>query len=110
MAVYPLQSLLSARQFVSPQRVGDRLYFISDMSGRLSLYSTRVGGSVPEPLIPPDVALPNPHHLDGAVAYRVLPSLGKILLMLDRDGDENYQPVFVPIDGGLPVLVFGDRF
>jgi acetyl esterase/lipase len=110
MAVYPLQSLLSARQFVSPQRVGDRLYFISDMSGRLSLYSMRVDGSVPEPLIPPDVALPNPHHLDGAVAYRVLPSLGKILLMLDRDGDENYQPVFVPIDGGLPVPVFGDRF
>lgn len=110
MAAYPLQSLLSARQFVSPQRVGDRLYFISDMSGRLSLYSMRVGGSVPEPLIPPDVALPNPHHLDGAVAYRVLPSLGKILLMLDRDGDENYQPVFAPIDGGLPVPVFGDRF
>ncbi|MFN3981934.1 MAG: hypothetical protein ACK4SA_16280, partial [Caldilinea sp.] len=65
MAVYPLQSLLSARQFVSPQRVGDRLYFVSDMSGRLSLYSMRVGGSVPEPSIPPDVALPNPHHLDG---------------------------------------------
>ncbi|MFO7632417.1 MAG: prolyl oligopeptidase family serine peptidase, partial [Caldilinea sp.] len=110
MAAYPIQSLLSARQFVSPQRVGDRLYFISDMSGRLSLYSMRVGGSVPEPLIPPDVALPNPHHLGDAVVYRVLPALGKILLMLDRDGDENYQPVFVPIDGGLPIPVFGNRF
>lgn len=110
MAAYPLQSLLSARQFVSPQRVGDRLYFISDMSGRLSLYSMRVGGSVPEPLIPPDVALPNPHHIGGAVVYRVLPSLGKILLMLDRDGDENYQPVFIPMEGGLPVPVYGDRF
>jgi len=110
MAPYPIQSLLSARLFVAPQRVGDRLYFISDMSGRLSLYTMRVGGSVPEPLIPPDVALPNPHHFDGAVVFRVLPALGKILLMLDRDGDENYQPVFVPIDGGLPVPVFGDRF
>ncbi len=110
MAVYPIQSLLSARQFVSPQRVEDRLYFISDMSGRLSLYTMRVGGSVPEPLLPPDVALPNPHHFDGAVTYRVLPKLGKILLMLDRDGDENYQPVFVPIAGGLPIPVFGDRF
>lgn len=110
MAAYPLQSLLSARKFVSTQRVGDKLYFISDMSGRLSLYSMRVGGSVPEPLIPPDVALPNPDHIEGAVVYRVLPSLGKILLMLDRDGDENYQPVFIPIEGGLPVPVFGDRF
>ncbi len=110
MAAYPIQSLLSARQFVSPQRVGDRLYFISNMSGRLSLYAMRVGGSVPEPLVPPDVALPNPHHLEDVIAYRVLPELGKILLMLDHDGDENYQPVFVPIEGGLPVPVFGDRF
>ncbi|HHY54942.1 MAG TPA: S9 family peptidase [Chloroflexi bacterium] len=110
MAPYPIQSLLSARLFLAPQRVGDRLYFISDMSGRLSLYSMRVGGSVPEPLIPPDVALPTPHHFDGAVVFRVLPALGKILLMLDRDGDENYQPVFVPIDGGLPEPVFGERF
>ena len=110
MAAYPIQSLLSARQFVSPQRVGDQLYFISNMSGRLSLYAMRVSGSVPEPLLPPDVALPNPHHLEGVVVYRVLPELGKILLMLDQDGDENYQPVFVPIDGGLPLPIFGDRF
>ena len=110
MTLYPLQSLLSARLFLTPQRVGDRLYFISDMSGRLSLYSMRVGGSVPEPLIPPDVALPNPHHFDSAVVFRVLPALGQILLMLDCDGDENYQPVFVPIDGGLPAPIFGDRF
>lgn len=110
MTSYSIQSLLAARQFVSPQRVGNRLYFISDMSGRLSLYSMRVGGSVPEPLIPPDIALPNPHHLGDAVAYQVLPSLGKILLMLDQDGDENYQPIFVPLEGGLPTPVFGDRF
>ena len=75
MAAYPIQSLLSARQFVSPQRVGDRLYFISNMSGRLSLYAMHVSGSVPEPLLPPDVALPNPHHLEGVVVYRVLPEL-----------------------------------
>lgn len=48
MTSYSIQSLLAARQFVSPQRVGDRLYFISDLSGCLSLYSMRVGGSVPE--------------------------------------------------------------
>jgi pimeloyl-ACP methyl ester carboxylesterase len=65
---------------------------------------------VPEPLVPPDLALPNPHHLDHSVAYRVLPNLGKILLMLDHNGDENYQPMFVPIDGGVPEPVFGDRF
>lgn len=110
MKPYPVDSLLAARQFVAPERVGDRLYFISDMSGRLSLYVMAVGGSVPEPLIPPNIALPNPHHFNGAVVFKVLPALGKILLMLDQDGDENYQPVFVPLDGGIPTPVFGDRF
>jgi pimeloyl-ACP methyl ester carboxylesterase len=107
---YRIESLLSARQFVHPQVVGDRLYFISDLSGRLSLYVMDVRGSVPEPLLPPDIALPNPHHLGGSVAFQVLPKLGQILLMLDRDGDENYQPMFLPIDGGRPEPVFGDRF
>jgi len=110
MSKYRIESLLSARQFVHPQVVGDRLYFISDLSGRLSLYVMDVRGSVPEPLLPPDIALPNPHHLSGAVAFQVLPKLGQILLMLDRDGDENYQPMFLPIEGGIPQPVFGDRF
>ncbi|HSN74283.1 MAG TPA: S9 family peptidase, partial [Anaerolineae bacterium] len=110
MSRYRIESLLSARQFVHPQVVGDRLYFISDLSGRLSLYVMDVRGSVPEPLLPPDIALPNPHHLDSAVAFQVLPTQGQILLMLDRDGDENYQPMFLPIEGGIPQPVFGDRF
>ena len=92
MQQFRIESLLSARQFVQPQIVGDRLYFISNLSGRLSLYVMNVGGSVPEPLVPPDLALPNPHHLDHTVAFQVLPKLGKILLMLDHNGDENYQP------------------
>jgi pimeloyl-ACP methyl ester carboxylesterase len=110
MQPFRIESLLSARQFVQPQIVGERLYFISNLSGHLSLYVMDVGGSVPEPLIPPDIALPNPHHLDHTVAYCVLPKLGKILLMLDHEGDENYQPVFVPIDGGIPQPIFGERF
>jgi pimeloyl-ACP methyl ester carboxylesterase len=110
MQPFRIESLLSARQFVQPQLVGDRLYFISNLSGRLSLYVMNVGGSVPEPLVPPDLALPNPHHLDHSVAYRVLPKLGKILLMLDHNGDENYQPMFVPLEGGAPAPIFGDRF
>jgi pimeloyl-ACP methyl ester carboxylesterase len=110
MQQFRIESLLSARQFVQPQLVGNRLYFISNLSGHLSLYVMDVGGSVPEPLVPPHLALPNPHHLDHTVVYQVLPALGKIILMLDHNGDENYQPVFVPIDGGLPEPVFGERF
>jgi dipeptidyl aminopeptidase/acylaminoacyl peptidase len=68
-----------------------------------------IAGGMPEPLLPADVALPNPHHLEGSVVYQVLPTMGVILIMLDHDGDENYEPVFVPIDGGIPEPVFGDR-
>ena len=54
---FKIESLLSARLFLSPQLVGDRIFFLSDMSGRLSLYAMDRSGSVPEPLLPPDIAL-----------------------------------------------------
>lgn len=105
-----VESLLSARLFLAPQTVGDHIYFISNMSGRLSLYRMPLAGGVPEPLLPADIALPNPHHLEGNIVYQVLSQLHSILLMLDHNGDENYQPVFVPIDGGIPEPVFGGAF
>ena len=60
-----IESLLSARQFVGPQLVGERIFFLSNLSGHLSLYSMEYGGSIPEPLLPPHVALQDPHHLPG---------------------------------------------
>ncbi len=106
---FRIESLLSARLFLSPQIVGDRIYFISDLSGRLSLYAMNKGGSVPEPLLPPDIALQNPV-LMGGESFYVFPKLKRILVMIDRDGDENYQPCFIPIEGGTPEPVFGDQF
>lgn len=105
-----IESLLAARQFLSPQLCGDQLYFISDMSGRLSLYGMPVGGGLPQPLLPPNIALQNPHLIGGEGVYQVLPSLGKILVMLDRDGDENYQPTWIGLEGGIPEPIFGERF
>ena len=95
--------------FLSPQLVGNRLFFISDLSGRLSLYAMDCGGSVPEPLLPRDIAVQNPILMDGE-SFFVFPGLGLVLVMIDRDGDENYQPAFVPLDGGMPEYRFGDRF
>ncbi len=106
---YPIESLLAARLFLSPQLVGDRLFFVSDLSGRLSLYAMDYGGSVPEPLLPPAIALHNPALMDG-YPFIVYPKLGKIIVMLDRDGDENYQPYVIPMDGGIPEPLFGERF
>ncbi len=104
-----IESLLSARLFVVPQIVGQRLYFYSNLSGHFSLYAMNIGGSVPEPLLPPNIALQNPH-LVGGLSYKVLPELAKILVMIDRDGDENYQPMFIPLEGGFPEPAFESFF
>src|SRR5919199_3597541 len=107
---FRIESLLAARLFVSPQLVGDRLFFLSDLSGRLSLYAMDKRGSVPEPLLPPNIALQNPSLMHGNESFFVFPQLGQVLVMIDRDGDENYQPTFIPIEGGIPEPIFGDRF
>jgi len=104
-----IESFLSARLHLSPQLVGDRIYFVSNLSGRLSLYAMYYGGSVPEPLLPPHIAMQNPD-LVGGYSFYVFPLLDKSLVMLDHDGDENYQPMFIPIDGGFPEPAFEGFF
>lgn len=104
-----IESLLSARLFLAPQLVEDRVYFLSNLSGQLSLYAMDYGGSVPEPLLPPHIALQNPHLMDG-YSFHVFPALAKILVMIDQDGDENYQPMVIPIRGGFPEPLFGKKF
>ncbi len=96
-----IESLLSARLFVEPQLRGDRITFVSNLSGHLSLYAMDDSGGVPEPLLPPQVALQNPE-LVGGELFHVLAEQGRILVMIDSDGDENYVPHTIPIDGGFP--------
>jgi pimeloyl-ACP methyl ester carboxylesterase len=103
-----IESFLSARLFLVPQLVGERIYFYSNLSGHLSLYAMNYGGSVPEPLLPSNIALQNPE-LIGGFSYYVFPEVEKILVMIDQDGDENYQPMIIPIQGGFPEPAF-DNF
>ncbi len=107
--MYRIESLLSARLFLVPKLVENRIYFLSNLSGKISLYAMDYGGSVPEPLLPPEIALQNPHLIAGQ-SFFVFPKLGKILVMIDKDGDENYQPMTIPITGGYPESPFGDQF
>jgi pimeloyl-ACP methyl ester carboxylesterase len=100
-----IESFLSARLHLSPQLVGDRIFFVSNLSGHLSLYAMYYGGSVPEPLLPPDISMQNPD-LVGGYSFYIFPLLDKILVMLDHDGDENYQPMLIPINGGFPEPAF----
>jgi hypothetical protein len=96
-----IESLLSARLFVEPQLTGDRLTFGSNLAGHLSLFAMSASGGVPEPILPPQIALQNPE-LVGGHLFHVLPRLEQIVVMLDSDGDENYVPHVVPLDGGFP--------
>jgi pimeloyl-ACP methyl ester carboxylesterase len=105
---YRVESLLSARLFLFPQHADGRIYFLSNLSGHLSLYVMNYGGSMPEPLLPPHIALQNPE-LIGGYSYCVFPKIKKILVMIDHDGDEKYQPMLVPLEGGFPEPAFGDR-
>lgn len=104
-----IESLLSARLFLVPQLVNGRIYFISNLNGRNSLYVMDHGGSVPEPLLPPDIALQNPHLMNGA-SFIVFPDIAQILVMIDHNGDENYQPMMLPITGGYPQPLDSDLF
>lgn len=106
---YRIESLMSARLFVAPQYADERVYFLSNLSGHLSLYAMYHGGSVPEPLLPPHIALQNPH-LIGGHSFYVFPKLGKILVMIDSNGDENYQPMLISMDGGFPEPSFKNFF
>lgn len=108
--MYHIESFLSARLFLRPQIVDDRIFFLSNISGHINLYSMRYGGSIPEPLLPPNIALQNPHLLGGGYSYYVFPNLRKILVMIDHDGDEIYQPMTIPLDGGYPELIFNNYF
>jgi pimeloyl-ACP methyl ester carboxylesterase len=104
-----IESFLSARLYFEPQLVDGYIYFISNLGGHLSLYRMENGGSVPQPLLPPSIALQNPE-LIGGYSFWVFPKIEKILVMLDKDGDENYQPMLVPITGGYPEVSFNNFF
>jgi dipeptidyl aminopeptidase/acylaminoacyl peptidase len=100
---------MSARLFVVPQHAGKKVYFLSNLSGHLSLYSMDFGGSVPVPLLPPNIALQNPH-LIGGKSFYVFTKFKTVVVMIDKDGDENYQPMLVPLEGGFPEPAFDNFF
>ena len=104
-----IESLLSARLFVEPQLADDRITFASNLSGHLSLYAMDAAGGVPEPLLPPQIALQNPD-LVGGELFHVLPGLGRIVVMIDSDGDENYVPYTIPVEGGFPEALAPEAF
>lgn len=48
---FPIESLLSGRQFLEPQISGDKIYFIGNLAGRYSLYVMDKSSSIFQPMI-----------------------------------------------------------
>ncbi|MBK8431410.1 MAG: hypothetical protein IPL28_09035 [Chloroflexi bacterium] len=107
--MFPIQSLLSARLFVSPKLVEGRIYFVSNMSGKLNLYVMDEEGACFEPHFCPHIALQNPTLMNGEL-FVILPELGRILVMIDGDGNEVYKPYLIPLTGGYPEPFMADTF
>ena len=68
-----------------------------------------VAGGMPQPLLPPQIALQNPE-LVGGHLFHVLPELERIVVLIDHDGDENYEPHLVPLAGGFPEPLAPEAF
>ncbi len=94
---------------LAPRVVGDKVYFLNDSSGALSLYSMDKTGGIPQPLLPGGLALVNPHLIIGD-NYVLLPKMGKVMVMVDKLGNENYQPSFIPMEGGFPESILGKDY
>ena len=107
--MYRIEALLSARLFLRPEISCCEIFFISNLSGRNSLYKMAQGGSVPEPLLPPNIVLQNPH-LIGGKSYAIFKEINKVLVMIDNNGDENYLPMVIPMSGGFPEPAFDNFF
>lgn len=102
-----IDSFLSAKLYLAPRKMDSKVLFISNIGGHLSLYAMadRENGSLPEGLLPPQIALQNPE-LIGGYSFVFFPKLRQILVMMDHDGDENYEPMLIPSSGGFPVPAF----
>jgi dipeptidyl aminopeptidase/acylaminoacyl peptidase len=72
---------------------GERVLFVSNISGQFNLWSASVGGGWPQQLT---------MFTDNAVRAVAVRSDGTILFAADRDGDEFHQLYRIPAGGGWP--------
>ncbi len=72
---------------------GDRILFVSNISGQFNLWSVELDGGWPDQLT---------NFADNAVRGVAVRDDGTILFHADKDGDEFHQLYRIPADGGWP--------
>jgi dipeptidyl aminopeptidase/acylaminoacyl peptidase len=77
---------------------GDRVLFVSNISGQFNLWSVELDGGWPDQLT---------NFTDNSVRGVAVRDDGTILFHADHDGDEFHQLYRIPADGGWPVQLTG---
>ena len=110
MSAHRIESLLAARLFIEPQLAGDRVVFVSNLGGHLSLYAMDDSAArCPSSCCRRRWRCRTPSS-STASSYVVIPGIDRIVVVLDRDGDERYRPYLIPLDGGFPEPLAPDTF
>lgn len=103
-----LEQLLSFRTHLCPELHNDKIFFVSNLSGFYGLYAMPFEGGFPQPLLPTDISLHDPTMMYGSKLFSSVPNINKIIIMLDDNGNENYQPYLIPVGGGIPEKLFAE--
>jgi dipeptidyl aminopeptidase/acylaminoacyl peptidase len=93
----PFDQFFAFRRFLPVAELtpdGERVLFVSNISGQFNLWAVDLDGGWPEQLTT---------FLDNTVRGVAVRNDGAILFSADRDGDEFHQLYRVPTDGGWPV-------
>jgi dipeptidyl aminopeptidase/acylaminoacyl peptidase len=96
MEKQPFEQFFAFRRFLPVAELtpdGERVLFVSNISGQFNLWAVDLDGGWPEQLTT---------FLDHTVRGVAVRGDGAILLGADRDGDEFYQLYRIPPDGGWP--------
>jgi dipeptidyl aminopeptidase/acylaminoacyl peptidase len=92
----PFEQFFAFRRFLPVAELtpdGERVLFVSNISGQFNLWAVDLDGGWPEQLTT---------FLDDTVRGVAVRNDGAILFGADRDGDEFYQLYRIPSDGGWP--------
>ncbi len=97
--MFRIESLLSSRLFLQPQLVGRRIFFSQQFERSYQLICHGLWRKRSRTSTPAGYCVTKPRAANGYPFY-VFPQTGKILVTIDRVGDENYQPMLIPVEGG----------
>ena len=107
--MFRIESLLSAQELRLPKAGGRQDLLHQQPQRALQPLPHELRGKRARAAAPAAHSPIQPQADQAASSSQVFPGLGKILVMIDKDGDEAFQPMLIPMDGGFPEPAFGGQ-